>query len=271
MRTHIIAIIIALILSVTANGAPLEIPLNRDSADNSSAVFIYPSATGNTTAILICPGGGYSHLAMDYEGHQFAQWLNSLGLTAAVLKYRMPEGNSEIPGDDARQAIALLRQRDGIDSVGIMGFSAGGHLASTVATHYDTDSRPDFQILFYPVISMKESLTHRGSRRNLISDKPSPDLERLYSNETQVTKDTPKAIIFHSSDDRTVSVDNAIAYFSALKACGVDASLHIFPNGGHGWGFRDSFAYKPQWMSILCKWMEENGILRMAPAWEPAP
>lgn len=246
-------------LSASASTTPREITLYPDSTACNPVIFLYESETPASTAILICPGGGYSHLAMDHEGHQFAQWLNSLGITAAVLRYRMPEGRSEVPGDDARRAMTMLRDLAGIAKVGIMGFSAGGHLASTVATHYEAKSRPDFQILFYPVVTMDEALTHRGSRDNLLGTSPTPDAVALYSNELQVTSDTPAAIIFHSDDDHAVPVENSLNYYSALHVAGVPASLHVFPTGGHGWGFHDNFTYKEQWIAELCGWLAANG------------
>lgn len=254
--TRIFITTILALLAFVATAAPREIALYNDTTTGSAMLYLYP-ADGDAvdTAILVCPGGGYSHLAMEHEGHQFAQWLNSLGITAAVLRYRMPEGRSEVPGDDARRAMKMLRDIDGIARVGIMGFSAGGHLASTVATHYDAESRPDFQVLFYPVISMDEGLTHRGSRNNLLGTAPTPEAVALYSNEKQVTRDTPPAIIFHSDDDRSVPVENTIGYYRALHAAGVPASMHIFPTGSHGWGFRDSFTHKAQWMSALEAWL----------------
>ena len=164
------------------------------------------------------------------------------------------------PLSDAHQAIRLMREHANewhIQKVGIMGASAGGHLASTAATHYTAGTRPDFQILFYPVISMDLSNCHKGSRDNLLGKSPSEELVRLYSNELQVTGDTPPAFIMHSSDDGAVPVSNSVSYYLALVKNKVPASLHTYPIGGHGWGFRDSFTYKRQWTGELEKWLRE--------------
>ena len=214
----------------------------------------------NGKAILCCPGGGYSIVAMNHEGHDMAAWLNAQGYTLAVLKYRMPNGHDEVPLSDALQAMRILRQHSEewkISKIGVMGASAGGHLASTVATHYTEDSRPDFQVLFYPVISMQPDITHRGSRENLIGKNPSEELVNKYSNELQVNAQTPPAFILHSSDDGGVPVENSIRYYQALVKNRVPVSLHCYPVGGHGWGYRDSFPYKHEWQSELEKWLRE--------------
>ena len=214
----------------------------------------------NGKAILCCPGGGYSIVAMNHEGHDMAAWLNAQGYTLAVLKYRMPNGHDEVPLSDALQAMRILRQHSEewkISKIGVMGASAGGHLASTVATHYTEDSRPDFQVLFYPVISMQPDITHRGSRENLIGKNPSEELVNKYSNELQVNAQTPPAFILHSSVDGGVPVENSIRYYQALVKNRVPVSLHCYPVGGHGWGYRDSFPYKHEWQSELEKWLRE--------------
>lgn len=214
----------------------------------------------NGKAILCCPGGGYSLVAMNLEGNDMAAWLNSQGYTLAVLKYRMPNGNDEVPLSDALQAMRIMRQHSEewkISKIGIMGASAGGHLASTAATHYTEDSRPDFQVLFYPVISMQADITHRGSRENLIGKNPSEELVNKYSNELHVNAQTPPAFILHSSDDGGVSVENSIRYYQALVKNRVPVALHCYPVGGHGWGYRDSFPYKHEWKGELEKWLRE--------------
>lgn len=214
----------------------------------------------NGKAILCCPGGGYSLVAMNLEGNEMAAWLNSQGYTLAVLKYRMPNGNDEVPLSDALQAMRIMRQHSEewkISKIGIMGASAGGHLASTAATHYTEDSRPDFQVLFYPVISMQADITHRGSRENLIGKNPSEELVNKYSNELHVNAQTPPAFILHSSDDGGVPVENSIRYYQALVKNRVPVALHCYPVGGHGWGYRDSFPYKHEWKGELEKWLRE--------------
>lgn len=223
-------------------------------------------------AVLICPGGGYTHLAMNHEGDMFAKWLTERGITAIVLKYRMPNRHSKIPMADAQRAMRWVRSRAeelNIEpsKVGIAGFSAGGHLASTLSTHFDTGKlkstdriegfscRPDFTLLFYPVISMKNGLTHAGSRNSLIGKTPSEELIKEYSNELQVTARTPPAFIVHSDDDAAVPSLNSVAYYQALKKNKVPAVFYIFPKGGHGWGLRESFEYYPMWTKLLEKWL----------------
>lgn len=231
---------------------PVKIPLGTDK--DAGVMYVYPADKSSGVAVVGCPGGGYAMKAMDHEGFDFAGELNNLGVTYAVVDYRLPHGQSEVPGDDVRKAIKIMREHAkewGIDKTGVMGFSAGGHLASTVATHYDKESRPDFQILFYPVITMDPEYTHMGSRANLLGENPSKDLEVKYSNEMQITENTPPALIFHCSDDNVVPVANAVNYYTALQRHGVPSSLHIFPSGGHGWGFHDSYQYKSQWLPIF--------------------
>ena len=226
------------------------------------AITVYTPKNPSGKTILMCPGGGYSHEASGHEGHDMADWFNSQGITYAVLKYRLPYGNHDIPLSDAEQAIRILRKyaKDlGVNpkQIGIMGASAGGHLASTLATHYSSpETRPDFQILFYPVVSMDATKTHMGSRINLLGENPDEELIKKYSNELQVTPDTPKAFIMLSSDDGAVPPANSIDYFNALLSNKVKATLHAYPTGGHGWGFRDRFPYKRQWTGELEKWLD---------------
>lgn len=227
--------------------------------DPAITVYTPKNPTGKT--VLMCPGGGYTHQASAHEGHDMADWFNAQGITYAVLKYRLPYGDNTIPLADAEQAMRILRKYAnelGIDpnKVGIAGASAGGHLASTLATHYSSsETRPDFQILFYPVISMDANKTHMGSRNALLGENPSDELVKKYSNELQVTPDTPKAFIMLSSDDGAVPPANSIDYYTALTGNKVKVSLHAYPVGGHGWGFRDKFPYKRQWTGELEKWL----------------
>ena len=226
-------------------------------------ITIYKADKPNGTAIIMCPGGGYARLAMNHEGHDMASWLNAQGITYVVLKYRMPNGHHEVPLSDAEQAIRLVRQHAsewGVrpDRVGIMGASAGGHLAASLATLYSSnETRPDFQVLFYPVITM-QSATHGGSRRNLLGERPSQELETRYTLEKQVNERTPQAFILLSADDDVVPPVNSIHYFEALLRNGVPATMHVYPTGGHGWGFRDAFTYKHQWTGELEKWLREG-------------
>lgn len=221
---------------------------------------VYVAPHGNGKAVVCCPGGGYAMLATGSEGHDMAQWFNAQGITFAVLVYRMPNGHHEVPLSDARQALRIMREHADewhLNKIGIMGASAGGHLACTAATHLTFDSRPDFQILLYPVVSMDSSITHMGSRLNLLGNHPADSLVRLYSNELQVTSSTPPAFIVLSSNDKIVPVENSLRYYRALVKNGVTASLHIYPVGGHGWGFRDNFPYKREWTEELEKWLRE--------------
>lgn len=228
------------------------------------SITVYKADKPNGIAIIMCPGGGYARLAMNHEGHDMAPWLNAQGFTYIVLKYRMPNGHYEVPLSDAEQAIRLVRQHAKEwnirpDRIGIMGASAGGHLAASLATLYSSnETRPDFQILFYPVISMVPGVTHGGSRQNLLGNNPSQELEDKYTLEKQVNERTPQAFIMLSADDGAVPPANGIHYFEALLQHQVPATLHVYPTGGHGWGFRDAFTYKRQWTGELEKWLREG-------------
>lgn len=228
------------------------------------SITVYKASKPNGMTIIMCPGGGYARLAMNHEGHDMASWLNAQGITYVVLKYRMPNSHYEVPLSDAEQAIRLVRQHAaewGVrpDRIGIMGASAGGHLSASLATLYSSDeTRPDFQILFYPVISMQPGITHGGSRQNLLGENPSQELENKYTLEKQVNERTPQAFIMLSADDGAVPPANGIHYFEALLQHQVPATLHVYPTGGHGWGFRDAFTYKRQWTGELEKWLREG-------------
>lgn len=228
------------------------------------SITVYKADKPNGMAIIMCPGGGYARLAMNHEGHDMAPWLNAQGITYIVLKYRMPNGHYEVPLSDAEQAICLVRQHAKEwnirpDRIGIMGASAGGHLAASLATLYSSnETRPDFQILFYPVISMVPGVTHGGSRQNLLGNNPSQELEDKYTLEKQVNERTPQAFIMLSADDGAVPPANGIHYFEVLLQHQVPATLHVYPTGGHGWGFRDAFTYKRQWTGELEKWLREG-------------
>ncbi len=224
-------------------------------------LMVYPAARPNGLSVIACPGGAYHFLSMGQEGHMMAQWFNALGITYAVLKYRMPnQGHHDIPLSDVEQAIRLLHthaEQWEITQIGVLGSSAGGHLASTAATHLKGENAPDFQILLYPVITMDEEYTHEGTRKELLGNAPNEEQVWLYSNEKQVTAQTPPAFILHCTDDTTVPVRNSIAYFLALQQHHIPTSMHIYPNGGHGFGFYDHFKYKAQWTLELEKWLNE--------------
>lgn len=228
------------------------------------ALTVYIPKKPNGKAIIMCPGGGYGWEATGHEGHGMAEWFNRQGITYIVLKYRLPQGDCDLPLADAEQAVRLARANAsdwGIDpsKVGIMGASAGGHLASTLATHYSSpETRPDFQVLFYPVITMDARYTHMGSRVNLLGENPDDEVVRKFSNELQVTPHTPKAFIMLSSDDNAVPVANGVNYYMALLSNNVRASLHAYPEGGHGWGYGDGFLYKGRWTDELEMWLREE-------------
>lgn len=241
------------------------------------AVFLPAKRNATGQAVIICPGGGYAALSYNWEGMDVAKLLNAKGIAAMVLKYRLPNAKSNIvphlsPLADAKRAMRMVRfyaDKWNIkkDKVGIMGFSAGGHLASTLGTHFDNgianapdsieqfSSRPDFMVLVYPVISMTKTIMHAGSRNNLISSTPSDDLAKLYSNELQVTKETPVTFLVHATDDKSVPVENSLLFYQALKDNGVPAEMHIYPTGGHGFGLGLGRGYLETWTDRCIDWM----------------
>ncbi len=245
----------------------------------SPEITVYMPSKRNATgqAVIICPGGGYVNLAISWEGSDVAKLLNSKGITAIVLKYRLPNSKSNIvphlsPLLDAKRAIKMVRYyaakwNINKNRVGIMGFSAGGHLASTLGTRFDTgdataldsieqlSSRPDFMVLVYPVITMSKPLMHVGSKLNLIGDKPTEELAELFSSELQVTKQTPPTFIVHAEDDKTVPVENSLLFFQALKDKNVPAEMHIYPVGGHGFGLALGKGYLETWTDRCVDWL----------------
>ena len=250
-------------MELWSKGAPND---NGDEKDKAELTVYLPDAKKATGRAIVClPGGGYTHLAMDHEGHQWATFFNNQGIALIVVKYRMPHGNREIPISDAEEAIRTVR-RNAVDwhidrkDVGIMGFSAGGHLASTIATHAKGEAAPNFQILFYPVITMDQAFTHKGSHDAFLgtdlSKKEQKKLEYEYSNDLQVNRTTPRAFIALSDDDRAVPAANGFNYYSECYRHDVPASLHIYPTGGHGWGYRETFAFHYQMLFELKAWLE---------------
>lgn len=242
-------------------------------------IFQPGKSTKKNTAVIICPGGGYAILAYNLEGTTVAKIFNSWGVTAVVLKYRLPgdeimKDKSVGPLEDAQRAIQYVRENApqlniNPDKIGIMGFSAGGNLAATASTHFDKDYisnpkhislRPDFSILGYPVISMIDLLTHKGSRENLLGKNPSPELIHEFSNELQVTKNTPPTFLVLANDDKAVNPENSIKYYEALLKNHVPAEMHIYQNGGHGFGTR-LLEVKDNWMALLKIWMEHNEFI----------
>lgn len=241
------------------------------------AVFLPSRKNATGEAVVVCPGGGYHILAYDWEGSDIARWLNSHGIAAFVLKYRLPVSMSNVvphksPLMDARRAMRLVRSQAvlwNIDpgKIGIMGFSAGGHLASTLSTHFDSGDpengdpvervscRPDFTVLVYPVISFTEPFTHTGSRTALLGEDPDEDLVKYYSNELQVSERTPPAILIHSDDDEGVPVENSIAYYQALRAHQIPSELHIYPYGGHGYSLAIGQGHLSTWPERVIDWI----------------
>jgi len=260
------------------DGAPGAV--GTDDADRPS-LTLYSLAGGQParSAVVVCPGGGYAGLAMDHEGRQVAEWLNSLGIAAFILKYRLaPRYHHPAMMEDAQRALRYVRahaQEWGIapDRIGIWGFSAGGHLASTAATHFDagnpsaTDtierasSRPDFAILAYPVITCSEWFKHEGSCKNLLGDNPDPKLAEYLSNEKQVTAQTPPTFLFHTNDDETVPAENSVAFYMALRKAHVPAELHIYQHGPHGVGLAQKDPVLSSWPRRLADWLRFRGFL----------
>ena len=243
-------------LQVSAQSTPKPFDIEQPSL----RVFLPAPELATGRAVVACPGGGYSGLAVNHEGYYWAPYFNKQGIALIVLKYRMPKGDRTLPISDAEAAMKMVRDSADVwnlnpNDIGIMGSSAGGHLASTIATHAPEALRPNFQILFYPVITMDKSFTHMGSHDNLLGKDASADLEKEFSNEKQVTKETPRAFIVYSDDDKVVPPANGVNYYLALNKKGVPSVLHIYPTGGHGWGIREDFLYKSEMQNELTSWL----------------
>ena len=269
------------IVPLWADGAPGAKGIRR--GDKPTLTIYLPSeekATG--AAVVICPGGGYGHLATDHEGHQIARWLNSFGVAGFILQYRHRGSGSgyghPAPLQDAQRAVRMVRARAdewNVDParIGILGFSAGGHLASSAGTHFQNrysdvkDSidqvscRPDFMILIYPVVSFTESFTHKGSRRNLLGENPEKELVENLSNERQVTQETPPTFLVHGNDDKVVPPENSIFFYLALRKTKVPAEMHIYENGRHGFGLGKRFGAVSSWQVRCEAWMRGRGLL----------
>ncbi|MFD2571275.1 alpha/beta hydrolase [Spirosoma soli] len=242
-------------------------------------VYLPPKEKSTGAAVMICPGGGYFILAAGHEGADVAQWLNNMGVAAFVLKYRLPNekimtNQQEVPLMDAMQGMKLIRQnaaRYGInaDKIGVMGFSAGGHLASTLSTHYhrgakaDEQARPNFSILLYPVVTFSDK-AHTGSRDKLLGKlNTSADMITYYSNEQQVSSQTPPTFLVHSEDDKTVPVENSIMYYLACLKNNVPAEMHLYPTGGHGYGLRTAkFGSLNTWPESCKAWLTSLGAVK---------
>jgi acetyl esterase/lipase len=260
------------------DGAPGKV---GDEDADKPLLWLYPAAkeTANGTAVVVCPGGGYGALAVDHEGTQVARWLNSIGVSAYVLKYRLGQRyRHPAPMQDVQRALQYLRANAAANGIaphriGVWGFSAGGHLASTAATHFldgnpnaadpvaRVSSRPDFAILAYPVISMTEPWGHAGSKRNLLGPDPDPELAKLLSNEQQVSPRTPPTFLFHTAEDTGVPVENSLAFFAACRKHKVPAELHVYQFGPHGVGLAPGDPALSTWKERLHDWLRNNGLL----------
>lgn len=279
-----------LVIPLWPEGVPQQRPHTRpdvvDGAGRISqvheptlTVFTPAVGTANGTAIVICPGGGYAHLSALREGVRYAEWLNRLGVTCFVLKYRLKEYGHPAPLRDVLRALRIVRSRAaefGIDPqrIGVVGSSAGGHLASSAATLHDhadgktgapidaVSARPDFAMLIYPVILMAGPHIHKGSRENLIGTTPAAELVELASTDRRVTKATPPTLIIHAQDDATVPVENALSFYGALRAAGVRAEMHLYELGGHGFAMEATHPPTADWPARAETWMRSHGWLK---------
>ena len=263
------------------NGAP-DAKGDTDNDKPTLTIYSVPDKEASGAAVVIFPGGGYGHLAVDHEGHQVAHWLNSLGVTAFILKYRHRNSGAgygyPTPLQDAQRAVRMVRSRAKEwnvepNRIGILGFSAGGHLASSEGTHFnknyyelkdlvdDVSCRPDFMILIYPVITLDDSYTHAGSKLNLLGKDPNQDLVDSLSNENQVTSETPPTFLVHADDDKAVPPENSINFYLALRKAKVPAEMHIYENGGHGFGLGKEKSPASSWPIRCADWMQARGLL----------
>jgi acetyl esterase/lipase len=267
------------IIPLWAGGAP-GAQGGADADTPAITVYLPRTMTAGTPAMIVCPGGGYAGLASNHEGRQVANFLNSLGMAAFVLRYRLgPKYHHPIQLGDAQRAIRTVRAKAAewrLDPsrIGIMGFSAGGHLAMTASTLFDSGkadaadaidragSRPDFAVLGYPVISMTAPWTHQGSRRNLLGESPDAELASRLSGEKAVTKDTPPTFIFQTNQDTAVPAENSVHYYLALRQAGVPAEMHVFERGTHGVGLANNDPALSAWSSLLANWLRGRGAIK---------
>lgn len=263
-------------ITLWPDGAPLA--AGDEEKDRPTITVYLPEKNTNGCAVVVCPGGGYGHLAVGHEGREIGEWFNSFGVTAFVLRYRIAPYRHPAALLDVQRAVRTVRTRAKewkVDPgrVGVIGFSAGGHLASTAATHFDkgdpdakdvvdrASSRPDFAILGYPVISFTTEYTHKGSRRNLLGDAPDPKVVKSLSNESQVTKETPPTFLMHTTEDKAVPAENSVLFYLALREAGVPAELHIFEKGRHGVGLGKGLPGVSAWPDRCEAWMKARGVL----------
>jgi len=290
----VLAFVLAILLKAQQNPLPIHdgqvMPLwtgtapgalgSEDTDVPSITVYLPRNTPAGMTAVIILPGGGYRNLALNHEGRQVANFLNAAGVAAFVLKYRLgPRYHHPIEMGDAQRAVRMVRSNAGawhIDAarIGVVGFSAGGHLAATVSTHFDAGnaasadavdragSRPDFAILAYPVISMTEPWTHQGSKDNLLGPNAPSDLARSMSADLAVTPQTPPTFLFQTNADTTVPAENAVHYYLALRKAGVAAEMHIFQNGPHGLGLALDDPAIGQWPTLLLNWLRGRGLVK---------
>lgn len=243
----------------------ITIPLYNNlplSGDTPELYVHLPQHTQQSVkAVVICGGGGFNQVNLDHEGHQFAEWLNTKGIAGIVLKYRLPKGDKTITEKDLRQAIKIVRERAdewNIDNhhIGAAGFSIGGHAVSLVATKEEKESKLNFTMFFYSVISMSDRLTHKASREKLLGSNLSKEDIKNYSSENFISVSTPKALIMASDDDSVVSPLNGVIYYEMLKEFNIPASLYIFPTGGHAWGMKKEFKYHNEMLSLIEAWLK---------------
>jgi acetyl esterase/lipase len=281
--------LLTLSLTLTAADAPKAEPLwpkgapgamgDKDADVPTLTPFLPPADKANGAAVVICPGGGYGGLAISYEGMDVGAWMAQRGVAGFVLKYRVAPYKHPVPLQDAQRALRTVRARAkewGVDParVGVMGFSAGGHLASTAATHFDDGKpdaedpidragcRPDFAILAYPVVTLKPPFAHMGSRKNLLGDNPDDKLVQSLCNDEQVTDKTPPTFLFHTADDNAVPVENSILFYEACRKAKVPAELHVYRHGRHGVGLAPNDPALSSWPDCLEGWMKDRGLLK---------
>lgn len=241
---------------------------NVSNIGDDAYIDVYLPENRNGQMIVVCPGGGYANCSGANEGTRVGDWFSRRGISVCVVLYRMPNGHDKVPLTDVQNAFRYCRahaEEWGIDQIGVMGFSAGGHLAASASTLFtDAVTRPDFSVLVYPVISFDEFVTHAGTRLNLVGAKPTKQMVEYYSLDNRVSTDTPPTILLLSADDRAVPPENSLRYFRAMQKKGVSGELHIFTNGGHGWGFttventgRDSLGeQREDFFNILTRWLD---------------
>jgi len=290
---HVLLVITAVALLFSAQSGygeaktellwPQGAPGAKGDSDNDKptlTISLPPADKATGAAVVVCPGGGYGGLAMTYEGTEIGEWFNSFGVAAFVLKYRHKGSGYQHPAplQDAQRAIRTVRARAGEfkvepDRIGILGFSAGGHLASTAGTHFDkgkadapdtidrVSCRPDFLILCYPVISFTAPFTHQGSRKNLLGENPDPKLVESMSNELQVTSETPPTFLWHTNEDSGVPPENSAVFYLALRKAKVPAEMHIFEHGRHGLGLAKQIPGVSSWPDRVVDWMGGRGLL----------